>query len=125
MKCKHCNKEMILDTGKILLSNPPKQVYICPKCGSIECVSLDDGSIFVYADEHNPTGVIGEIEIPLNEEMEIRADERKKVVEEIKKRLAKQRMKMQDNTHCYLQSAVYWQDIVAILDQVEKGENDE
>lgn len=46
---------------------------------------------------------------------------RGEVADEIKKRLAEQRMKMQDDTHCYLQSAVYWQDIVAILDQV-KGE---
>lgn len=43
-------------------------------------------------------------------------------LEEMKKRLARRRTKMQDDTHCYLQSAVYWQYIVAVLDQV-KGEN--
>ena len=101
MKCKHCNREMVLDTGKILLSYPPKQVYICPKCGSIECVSLDDGSIFVYADEHNPTGVIGEIEIPLNEEIEIRADERKKVIEEIRERFKKANFEIMSSIDLY------------------------
>ena len=49
---------------------------------------------------------------------------REEVVEEIKKRLAKQRTKMQNDTHCYPQTVVCWQDIVAILDQV-KGENND
>lgn len=47
---------------------------------------------------------------------------REEVVDEIKNRLAKQRTKMQDDTHCYPQTVVCWQDIVAILDQV-KGES--
>ena len=47
---------------------------------------------------------------------------RVEVVEEIKKRLAEQRTKMQNDTHCYPQTVVCWQDIVAILDQV-RGEN--
>lgn len=42
-----------------------------------------------------------------------------KVVGEIKNRLAEQRIKMQNDTHCYPQTAVRWEDIVAILDQVE------
>lgn len=43
-------------------------------------------------------------------------------MEEIKKRLAKQRTKMQDAIHCYPQTVVSWQDIVSILEQVKGGE---
>lgn len=59
---------------------------------------------------------------PLTTTQSLKQQVRKEVVEKIKKRLEKQRTKMQDDTHCYLQSAVHWQDIVEILDQV-RGES--
>lgn len=61
------------------------------------------------------------ISCPLATTQSLKQQVREEVVEEIKKRLAKQRTKMQDDTHCYPQTVVCWQDIVAILDQV-KGE---
>lgn len=58
---------------------------------------------------------------PLATTQTLKQQVREEVVEEIKKRLAEQRTKMQDDTHCYPQTVVCWQDIVSILDQV-KGE---
>ena len=59
---------------------------------------------------------------PLETAQSLKQQVREEVVEEIKKRLAEQRTKMQNDTHCYPQTVVCWQDIVAILDQV-RGEN--
>ena len=59
---------------------------------------------------------------PLQTTQSIKQKVREEVVEEIKKRLAEQRTKMQNDTHCYQQTVVCWQYIVAILDQV-RGEN--
>lgn len=54
----------------------------------------------------------------LNQQLKSQAE----IVDNIKKRLARRREKMQNDTHSYPQTVVCWQDIVAILDQV-KGEN--
>ena len=59
---------------------------------------------------------------PLETTQSLKQQVREEVVDEIKKRLAEQRTKMQDDTHCYPHTVVCWQDIVEILDQV-KGEN--
>ena len=56
----------------------------------------------------------------LNQQLKSQAE----IVDNIKKRLARRREKMQNDTHSYPQTVVCWQDIVAILDQV-KGENKE
>lgn len=44
------------------------------------------------------------------------------IVDEIKNLLAEKRTKMQGDTHCYPQTVVCWEDIVAILDQVKGGQ---
>lgn len=122
MKCKHCNREMVLDTSKILISNSPKQIYTCPKCGSIEYVTsttvpydLDSGMIIV--DENNPYPVTSKLEVgkPSDEEMKIRADERKKVAEEIREKLKKAGLEIMSpiNLYSYTDNFLY---------QVEKGE---
>lgn len=46
------------------------------------------------------------------------------IVDDIKKRLAEQRTKMQNDTHSYPQTVVCWQNIVAILDQVKVENKD-
>ena len=84
--------------------------YDCQYCSLRPDLARED--IWVEKEKHCPLLSIKSLKQQVREE----------VVEEIKKRLAKQRTKMQDDTHCYLQSAVHWQDIVAILDQV-KGES--
>lgn len=61
---------------------------------------------------------------PLETTQSLKQQVRAEVVDEIKKRLAEQRTKMQDDTHCYPHTVVCWQDIVAILDQV-RGENND
>ena len=61
---------------------------------------------------------------PLETTQSLKQQVREEVVEKIKNRLAEQRTKMQNDTHCYPQTVVCWQDIVAILDQV-KGENND
>ena len=44
---------------------------------------------------------------------------RKEIVQEIKVRLREKVTKMEDDTHCYPQNAIHWQDVVAILDQIQ------
>lgn len=61
---------------------------------------------------------------PLLSTQSLKQQVREEVVKEIKERFAQQRIKAQDDTHCYLQSVVHWQDIVAILDQVKGEKND-
>lgn len=61
---------------------------------------------------------------PLATTQSLKQQVREEVVEEIKNRLAEQRTKMQNDTHCYPQIVVCWQDIVAILDQVKGGNNE-
>lgn len=103
---------------KIYLDELPKECFDCP-CfkDDIEiCCGLDDG----IKDYHN---FVEDSSCPLETTQSLKQQVREEVVEEIKKRLAKQRTKMQDDIHCYPQTVVCWQDIVAILDQV-KGEND-
>lgn len=113
---------------KIYVDELPKNCEECPlhRSGRLK---LQKGARYIDAE----TCVLGnfykfqeiddEIDTcPLETTQSLKQQVREEVVEEIKKRLAKQRTKMQDDTHCYLQSAVYWQDIVAVLDQV-KGEN--
>lgn len=60
---------------------------------------------------------------PLTTTQSLKQQVRAEVVEEIKKRLAEQRTKMQNDTHCYPQTVVCWQDIVAILDKVKEENN--
>lgn len=57
-----------------------------------------------------------------NQNQDQQLESKAEIVDNIKKRLARQREKMQNDTHSYPQTVVCWQDIVAILDQV-KGEN--
>lgn len=105
---------------KIYVDELPKNCDEC-KCGYFyDCQyctlrpDLAREDIWVEKEKHCPLLSIKSLKKQVREE----------VVGEIKKRLADQRMKMQDDTHCYLQSAVHWEDIVAVLDQV-KGEKDE
>lgn len=86
--------------------------YDCQYCSLRPDLARED--IWVEKEKHCPLLSIKSLKQQVREE----------VVEEIKKRLAKQRTKMQDDTHCYPQTVVCWQDIVAILDQV-KGEDNE
>ena len=46
------------------------------------------------------------------------------LIKKIKTALRDKIIQMEDNTHCYPQSAIHWQDVVAILGQIrdkEKG----
>lgn len=95
----------------------PKECFDCP-CfrNDIEmCCGLDDGT----KDYHN---FVEDSNCPLETTQSLKQQVREEVVKEIKKRLAEQRTKMQNDTHCYPQTVVCWQDIVAILYQV-KGES--
>lgn len=131
MKCKHCNREMILDISKILLSNPPKQIYTCPKCGSVEYVTsttvpYDLGLVKIEVDENNsyPATSKLEIETPSDEEMEIRADERRKVVEEIREGLIYYTSCVMCENCGIIQPDNYIKrdGLNEILDKVEKGD---
>ena len=105
---------------KIHVDELPKECFDCP-CfrDDIEiCCGLDDGT----KDYHK---FVEDSTCPLETTQSLKQQVREEVVDEIKKRLAKQRTKMQDDIHCYLQSAVHWQDIVAILDQVKGDKNNE
>lgn len=48
---------------------------------------------------------------------------RKEVVQEIKVALREKLIKMEEDTHCYPQNSILWQDVVAILEKKIK-END-
>lgn len=53
------------------------------------------------------------------------AEREAELIKRIKLAIRKQVHLMEDSEHCYPQNAVYWQDIVAILDQVERGNSNE
>lgn len=96
---------------KIYVDKMPVQVrqrVIHYDDGKTNCVELE------FAENVKPTEIC--------DTQSLKQQVRAEAVEKIKNRLAEQRTKMQNETHCYPQTAVLWQDIVAILDQV-KGEN--
>lgn len=47
---------------------------------------------------------------------------RKQVCDEIRELLRNQRIQADDRIHAFLQDMCYWQDIDAVLDKVERGE---
>lgn len=104
---------------KVYVEELPKDCFECPcfkddiefSCG---LDGLDDDFKGYFKDEIN-----GE-KCPLQTIKQLKQS----IIEDIKHRLAEQRTKMRDDNHCYLQTVVSWQDIVAILGQVE-GENNE
>lgn len=109
----------------IYVSKLPKNCEECPLHRS-GCLKFKKGARYIDAE----TCVLGnfykfqeiddEIDTcPLGTTQSLKQQVREEVVEEIKKRLAEQRTKMQNDTHCYPQTVVCWQDIVAILDQVK------
>ena len=99
---------------KIYVDELPKECFDCP-CfrNDIEmCCGLDDGT----KDYHK---FVEDRTCPLETTQSLKQQVIEEVAEEIKKQLAKQRTKMQNYTHCYPQTVICWQDIVAILDQVK------
>lgn len=57
--------------------------------------------------------------------LQSQAEHDKELIKKIKFALRKQVCQMRDDKHCYPQNVVCWQDVVAILDQVERSEKDE
>lgn len=112
---------------KIYVDELPKNCEECPlhRSGRLKlqkCARYIDAETCVLGNFYKFQEIDDEIDTcPLVTTQSLKQQARTEVVEEIKKRLAKQRMKMQDDTHCYPQTVVHWQDIIAILDQV-KGE---
>lgn len=96
-----------------------------------ECSSIDMGDLCKLLNDYETR--IQDLEQEQIDEMQehqkamLLADKtiketREKVINEIEEKLAELKTEMMDDIHYYPQSAVYWQDICAILDQV-KGEN--
>lgn len=105
---------------KIYVSELPKccndcelgYFYDCQYCSLRPDLAAQD--IWVEKEKH----------CPLLSTQSLKQQVREEVVDETKNRLAEQRTKMQDDTHCYPQIVVHWQDIIAILDQVKGEKND-
>lgn len=108
---------------KIYVDEMPNNCKECGFCCRGDlcywCQGIGDGGFYIPDETLKEKRLSG---CPLLTTQSLKQQVRVKWVEEIKKRLAEQRTKMQNDTHCYPQTVVCWQDIVAILDQV-KGES--
>lgn len=107
------------------------KIYVdkMPKCCDECCFCKLNTYVDIYKEQINSYecvlgGSMLTNNCPLLTTQFLKQQAREGVLDEIKKRFAKQRTKMQDNTHCYPQTVVHWQDVVAVLDQVKGESND-
>ena len=113
MRCNHCNTEMILDNSVVFTIYPAQNQYKCPKCGYI-----DFSKAVTTPKDYAP------IYYQTVTEEQVRADERKKVVEKIREKFKENLIDWYEdednaNKELYLDADELWR----TLDQVEKGES--
>lgn len=97
---------------KVYVDELPKDCIGCPCESEYYCNLLNEDVGFLKLGEVHQN-------CPLQSLSDYTKQVRKEIVQQIKGALREKLIKVTDDAHFYSQNAVHWQDIVAILDQIQ------